>query len=169
MRLHESGFSTTSGRAIFVRSDYSALVAPRQARFAPRADELWIINRRSGSTWSSVIEDRRIPYRRDQLPENLLELHPDDALRLDIATGDPVIVSTDGLLDVSLAGRGLPDTGFFRARAVVSSDLQPGVACTYFNFTGTPASASNAVVPNVPDPVSNLFSFKLGRGKVRLA
>lgn len=169
VRLHERGFSTASGRALFVRADYATLVAPRQARFAPRADELWIINRRSGSTWSSLVEDLRIPYRVEQLPENLLELHPDDARRLGISTGDEVVVSTDGLLDASLTGRGLPDTGFFRARAVVGSEMQPGVACTYFNFRGTPEFASNGVVPNVPDPVSNLFSFKLGRGKVSRA
>jgi arsenite oxidase large subunit len=169
IRLHESGFSTVSGKALFVRADYAALVEPRQARFAPRSEELWIINRRSGSTWSSMVEDQRVPYRRDQLPRNILELHPQDAQRLGITTGGEVVVSTDGLLDPSLAGRGLPDSGFFRARAVVSDAMQPGVACTYFNFTGTPEFASNAVVPNVRDPVSNLFSFKLGRGSVRLA
>ncbi|MGH7307286.1 MAG: hypothetical protein ACREK6_01175 [Candidatus Rokuibacteriota bacterium] len=33
----------------------------------------------------------------------------------------------------------------------------------YFGFPGNPA---NAVVPRVPDPVTNRYRFKLGKGRV---
>ena len=168
-RLHESGFGTATKKTLFLRTDLDELVAPRLERFAPRADEMWIINRRMGSTWSSMVEDRRIPFRAEQLPENLLELHPDDASRLGIANGDLVDVAASDLLDPTITTSQPITTGSFRARAVVIDVVRPGVACTYFNFGGTPDSASNSVVPNDPDPVSGMYSFKLGRARITRA
>ncbi|MBI4740819.1 MAG: hypothetical protein HY777_04515 [Betaproteobacteria bacterium] len=51
--------------------------------------------------------------------------------------------------------------GYFTAVAIVSDEMRPGVAMASFNYPGTPA---NTVVSAVPDPVTNNYRYKLGRG-----
>lgn len=167
VRLHQGGFGTSTKRALFLRASYKDLVESRAATLRPRTGELQIINRRSGSSWSSLIEDARVPFRKEQLPENFLEMHPEDAAALGIAEADAVIVQTDGLSPAGATWPLASKTGSFKAKAVLSDKVTRGVACTYFNFLGDPEMSSNSVVPNERDPVSNLFSFKLGRGFVR--
>jgi arsenite oxidase large subunit len=168
VRLHEGGFSTMTKKAMFVKADWDALVLSRSDVFAPRAGELQIINRRHGAAWSSLVEDARIPYRQAQFPENTLEINSEDAARLGIQDGAAVLVETVDLM-APIAGGSQMTTGRMQAKAVISDLVKPGVACAYFNFQGDPKQSTNALVPNSPDPVSNLFSFKLGRGSVRLA
>lgn len=166
VRLHENGFSTATKKAMFVVPDYQELVVSRDHALAPRQGELQIINRRAGSSWSSLVEDENNSYRASQLPDNFLEISQSDAATRGIAEGDLVTVSTDGLMDKSVLPDNGHDTGQFQARAVISTRVQDGVACTYFNFRGNPAMSANAVVPNTGDPVTGLSSFKLGRGTV---
>ncbi len=168
VRMHEGGFATTTKKAVFVKADWDALVLSRNDVLAPRAGELQIINRRHGAAWSSLVEDARIPYRVSQFPENTLEINSEDAARLGIGYGDAVVVETASLM-APISGGSQVTSGQMRAKAVITDLVKPGVACAYFNFRGDPTLSTNAVVPNSPDPVSNLFSFKLGRGSVRLA
>lgn len=51
--------------------------------------------------------------------------------------------------------------GKFQAVAVVSDEMRPGVCKANFNF---PKSPANAVVSAVPDPMTNNYRYKLGRG-----
>jgi arsenite oxidase large subunit len=161
VRLHEEGFSTKSKKALFVKGDW-AEITPRQGRLAPRAGELWILNRRTSTNWNAMIEDARNPFRLQQLPANLLELNPVDAAVLGVSDGDQVVVETDSPA---------PDTTSlsFRAVARVVASLRPGVASTYFNYRGDPATAANNAVSPEADPVVNMYASKLGRGRVRRA
>jgi arsenite oxidase large subunit len=167
-RLHESGFSTVTKKAMFVKADWDVLVLSRGDVFTPRAGELQIINRRHGAAWSSLVEARRIPYRLAQFPENTLEINSEDAARLGISDGAAVVVEASELM-APITGGSQITSGRFQAKAIVTDLVKPGVACAYFNFRGDPNQSTNAIVPNSPDPVSNLFSLKLGRGSVRLA
>ena len=170
IRLHDAErglpFSTSSGKAIFVRSSW-ADVLPRQKALTPRPGQLWVTNRRTSSNWSGLISDERVGYRQRLLQDNFLELHPQDAARLGLADGDRVRVSADDLADPSPM---LDHTeGGFEAVARITDDIRPGVACTYFNFGGRPHSAANSVVDSRTEAITNKSSFKLGRGTIRRA
>ena len=170
VRYHDAesgrGFSTPTGRANFVLAPWEE-VGRRQAAMVPKVDELWVINRRASTNWSSMVEDLRNPFRMDQLPLNYLEMHPEDAAALGIADGDPVVVERDGVSESFAFNEGVD--GQFEAVARISDEVKRGVTCAYFNYGGDPALAANNVVGNDVEPITNKNSFKLGRGRVRLA
>jgi len=166
VRLHEGGFSTKSGKALFVRADYRELVMSREAELAPRPGELFITNRRFGTNWSSLVEDARNPYRVSLMPENNLQVHPVDAAALGLADGDSVLVTTDKLMSDQVDAQNEWEGGSMEAKISLCDQMRPGVACAYFNFMGDPNGAANALVPNCVDPVTGLYSFKLGRGSI---
>ena len=153
VRLHADGFSTKTGRAFFVRGSYTAASRQRE-RLAPRDGELWVINRRASTVWSAMIEDLRNPFRIEQLPNNPIQMHPDDAQAGGLVHGDAVrVVRRD------------PD-GSFEGVLDVTDAVRPGVVCTYFNYTGDTRYAANNVTSSEGDPVSGKVPFKLGRGRV---
>jgi arsenite oxidase large subunit len=107
-------------------------------------------------------------------------MHPDDARPRGIESGDLVSIENDNVLVQTGAYLGVDDddlsftalrkaghikavTGSFTAVAVVTPAVRKGVTFAYFGFPGNPA---NAVVPRVPDPVTNRYRFKLGKGRV---
>ena len=58
-------------------------------------------------------------------------------------------------------------TGRFSAVAHVTDRVPQGVTCAYFLFgQGRLDTAANSVTPGVPDPISNRYRFKLGKGRV---
>lgn len=166
LRLHEDGFSTPTGRALFVRGGWDE-VLPHQQKLAPMGDELWIINRRHSGTWSAMVEDRRIPYRSSLFDENWIELRTEDATARGITDGDRVVISARPIdTEESPNGAILPPV---EGRAKLVEGLESGVACMYFNWGGEPRYAANNLVPTLEDPINGLFAFKLGRGRVERA
>ena len=53
--------------------------------------------------------------------------------------------------------------GEFQAVAMVSDGVAPGVLWTNALMPGAPA---NSVVHRVPDPITNRYRFKLGKGRI---
>ncbi len=53
--------------------------------------------------------------------------------------------------------------GEMRAVAIVTDAIRPGVMWTNALVPGSPA---NSLVHRVPDPITNRYRFKLGKGKV---
>jgi arsenite oxidase large subunit len=168
LRLHETGFATPTGRALFVRGDWTD-AEERQVRLAPREGELWIVNRRVSGVWNSMVEDLRNPYRASLWSENYVELNPGDAESLGVTDGQAVLVETQGVVSADLPGGGPASTGSFSGTARVTDRVPGGIAYVYFNYGGDPAVAANNVVTNEPDPINGLYSFKLGRGRIRAA
>ncbi|MFT5432196.1 MAG: arsenite oxidase large subunit, partial [Myxococcota bacterium] len=170
VRYHDAeagrAFSTPSGRAHMVWAPWSDVI-PRQVELAPLNGELWIINRRHSSVWSSMVEDQRVPFRRQQLPENWLEMHPQDAAERGISDGDSIIVERTAKPVGAAQSGGWP--GQFNAVAQFTDRLARGVACAYFNYGGEPSNAANNVISGSSEPMTNKNAFKLGRGQVRLA
>ena len=162
VRLHETGFSTESGKAIFPTGDWNN-VKPFQDDFAPQGDELWVTNMRVNEHWQSQYDDLRIPYRWQMFPANFLEIHPDDARSRGIESGDLVSVENDRVL-TQTGGRA---RGRFEAVAYVTDQVRPGVTCGYFNFRqGRLDTAVNSVSPGQADPINNRYRYKLGKGRV---
>ncbi len=124
---------------------------------------------------------QRRPYIQQRWPENFIEIHPDDAKRRGIESGDTVIVASDRIpvqKDFNLGVKpddmwfsGLMKRGHikvvsaeFEAVAIVTPAVKPGVAYSYFLSKVSPA---NRIVPRVPDPITMNYNFKLGSGTVR--
>ncbi|WP_127477732.1 arsenate reductase (azurin) large subunit [Sulfurivermis fontis] len=177
-------FNTHSGKAILLKSPWGfkgwsqfyAAVQPRKEK-----GEIWITNGRLNEMWQSGFDDNRKPYLSQRWPFPAIIIHPNDAKRAGIESGDwveivndavyvqvgePIGVQEDDLFFDTLMKNGHIKTtvGKFKAVALVSDEIREGVAKAGFN---DPRSQGNAVVHAVPDPVTNNYRYKLGRGVLR--
>ena len=86
--------------------------------------------------------------------------------RVPIQTGGFVGTDDDDITYTKIKKRGNIKMGSAKITAVamVTSDVKPGVAFTYFLW---PEDPGNSLAPRVPDPVTNQYRFKLGMGKIR--
>ena len=174
-------FNTHSGKAILLKSPWKF---PGWIEFyeavKPRAEkgEIWITNGRVNETWQSGFDDLRKPYLSQRWPYPFIFVHPKDAAPKGIESGDLVQVYNDtvyvqtgvpqGVVDPDLTFSSLLKNGHikvtegqFVAVAIVSDEIREGVAMANFNYPGAPA---NSVCHAVPDPITNNYRYKLGRG-----
>ena len=176
-----TAFNTQSGKANFIKSPWW-LFADFFEHVKPKDDELWIINGRINEIWQSGFDDvERRPYITQRWPVNFIEIHPDDASVRGIESGDTIVaesdrvpVQTGGFIAQEvedLTFSGLLAAGHIEyaeasvsAVAVVTSAVRKGVSFMYFLDPNQPA---NALVPRVPDPISNNYRFKLGVGRLK--
>jgi len=136
---------------------------------------------RVNEVWQSYFDDSRKPYIRNRWPDQWLEIHPADAAKLGVESGDrvriendDVLVQTGGFIAVDANGHSYTrleeeglirvGSGAFEAVAVVTDAVRPGVVWSNALWPGSPA---NSVVHRVPDPVTNRDRFELGKGWVR--
>jgi arsenite oxidase large subunit len=174
-----TAFDTHTGKAILLRSYWEDFQDFHDAA-KPAGDELWVTNGRINEMWQSGFDDLRRPYIMQRWPHQFLEIHPDDARSRGIESGDLVAVENDNVLVQTGGYLGVDDdelsftalrgaghiksvVGSFTAVAIVSAAVRRGVTFAYFGFPGNPA---NSVVPRVPDPVTNRYRFKLGKGRI---
>lgn len=177
-------FNTQSGKAVLLKSPwkYSGWIQFYNAvKPRPERGEIWVTNGRFNETWQSGFDDRRKPYLSQRWPDSGIVIHPDDAKVDGIESGDFVEVVNDtvyvqvgqpqGVLDADMdfntllrEGHIRTTEGRFVAVAIVSDEIRPGVAMANFNFPNSPA---NAVVSAVPDPLTNNYRYKLGRGVLK--
>lgn len=178
------GFGTHTGKANLLKtpwindswSDFYDAIRPR-----PEMGEIWITNGRVNELWQSGFDDMRKPLLRQRWPEPPIIIHPEDAAPEGIRSGDyvevvndtvyvqegqPIGVRTGDLSFTKLLEQGhiRVTVGQFRAVAIVSDEMRPGVAKATFN---NPQAMANSVCHAVPDPVSGNYRYKLGRGVLR--
>lgn len=118
-------------------------------------------------------------------PDNFVEIHPNDAVARGIESGDEVLIENDDVL-IQTGGFTLVDSDDFlftnlqrkglikrgigscTAVAIVIDAVRPGVLFTYFLWADKwPNADSNSLVHRVPDPITNRYRFKLGKGRIR--
>ncbi len=151
-------FKTASGKAIFMRGDWRA-AEPIFERFRPKDGELWVINGRVNHIWQTMFDDLRKPYVRQRYPSNFLFINAADARPLGIESGDLVRVENDDVID-QLGDR---TKGVLSLVAYVTDEVAPGVTYTYAFY---PGQNSNVVVSAVTDPVTGVYNYKIGKGRV---
>ncbi|MBI2313801.1 MAG: arsenate reductase (azurin) large subunit [Betaproteobacteria bacterium] len=174
-------FNTHSGKALLLKSpwrfpgwiEFYQAIRPR-----PEKGEIWVTNGRVDETWQSGFDDCRKPFTAGRGPHPLIFVNPADAAPQGIESGDRVLVRNDavyvqtgmpqGVLETDLGFDSLLRNGHirvtqaeFEAIAIVTADIREGVAKANFNF---PGAAANSVVHAVPDPLTNNYRYKLGRG-----
>src|SRR3990170_3726365 len=174
-----TAFNSHTGKAVLLRSYWEDFQDFWEAA-KPVGDELWVTNGRINELWQSGFDDFRRPYIMARWPYNFIEIHPDDARARGIESGDMVAIENDKVLvqtgaylgvdereltftELRKAGHIKTVTGSFVSVAIVTDAVRRGVAFTNFIWPGSPA---NSVVPRVPDPVTNRYRFKLGKGRI---
>ena len=174
-----TAFSSHSGKGVLHKTEWSEF-SDFYARITPRDDELWVTMGRINEVWESFFDNERIPYLDRRWPTNGIEIHPDDATPRGIESGDlvqivndDVLIQTGGFIGVeqdglsysNLEAQGLIriGSGRFEAVALVTDAVRPGVLWTNCLAPGSPA---NSVVHRVPDPITNRYRFKLGKGRI---
>jgi len=176
-------FNTHSGKAVLLKSPWNF---PGWSEFyeaakpRPEKNELWITNGRINEVWQSGFDDLRKPYTAGRGLPQMLFMNPRDAESRGIGSGDRVQVVNDavyvqtgmplGVMESDLnfnslmaAGHVRIVEGRFEAVAVLDPGMREGVAKAGFNH---PGSHANAVCHAVPDPLTNNYRYKLGRGRV---
>ncbi len=174
-------FRSHTGKALLIKTpwelfgDFFDYIKPRREE-----GEFWITNGRINEIWQSGFDDKRKPYMENRWPETFAEIHPEDAARLGIESGDyirmysdRVLIQTGGFNRVKpeeMRFTWLLENGYIRfgkadvqAVAIVTDAVPPGLIFTNFLEPGSPA---NSLVHRVPDPITNRYRFKLGTGKV---
>jgi len=127
--FHEPRFPTPSGKA-------RAVVTPLPS-FRPRPDEFRLMTIRSEGQFNTVVYEEEDLYR-GTTRRDVVFVNENDARRLGLLEGDPVLVSTE-------AGR---------MRAIVCfGELPPGNLAVYY-------PEANAIVPRRVDPESGTPAFK---------
>jgi arsenite oxidase large subunit len=175
-----TAFASHSGKAVLHKSPWE-LFGDFFDRIKPRGEELWVTCGRVNEIWQSAFDDKRRPYIMQRWPQNWIEIHPADAGVRGIESGDLVRVENDDVLvqtgewvaveeddfsytKLEKAGHIRIGKGALEAVAVVTDAVRPGVTWTNFLDLGSPV---NSLVPRVPDPITNRYRFKLGKGRVR--
>ena len=174
-------FKSQSGKALFMKSpwelfnDFYERVTPD-----PEKGEMWLTTGRINEVWQSAFDDMRKPYIKQRWPDTFVEIHPEDAARFGIESGDnvrmwndDVLIQTGGWVKVKgsdFSFTALNDQGLIRigsgeafAVAIVSEDVGRGVLFTNFLH---PSSPANSLVHRVPDPITNRYRFKLGKAHI---
>ncbi|MEM8681101.1 MAG: molybdopterin dinucleotide binding domain-containing protein, partial [Planctomycetota bacterium] len=174
-----TAFNSHTGKALLHKTPWE-LFADYYQRIKPRAGELWVTCGRVNEIWQTMFDDERRPYIRRRWPKQWLEIHPSDAGPRGIESGDLVRVTNDDVL-IQTSGfvavdaddnsyTSLERDGHIRvgrgqceAVAVVTPAIREGVVWSNALF---PSSPANSLVHRVPDPITNRYRFKLGKGRV---
>jgi arsenite oxidase large subunit len=173
-------FNSHSGKALLLKTQWE-LFSDFFERITPNAskDELWLTTGRINEVWQSAFDDKRKPYINNRFPDTWVEIHPTDAKKYGIESGDivhmtndDVLIQTGGWIRVKgykfgdLVKDGLISQGKGEADAVavVTEDVRPGVLFTNFLH---PSSPANSLAHRVPDPFANVYRFKLGKARIK--
>ncbi|MCL4834111.1 MAG: arsenate reductase (azurin) large subunit [Caldilineaceae bacterium] len=172
-------FSTQTGKAQLIKSPWD-LFSDFFEAIKPQEGEFWVTNGRINEIWQSAFDDIRKPYIENRWPDTFVEMHPEDAARLGIESGDNIRMTNDRVLIQHsgfnrikgselkfswLLENGHIHTGHGDCEAVVivTTAVKPGLLFT--NFL-EPRSPANSLVHRVPDPITNRYRFKLSTAKV---
>ncbi len=149
---------------------------------SPKGDELWFSTGRINEVWQSGFDDvERRPYCTQRWPENWVEIHPDDAKKRGIESGDQVMmysdrvaafkdtilgVDSDEFQFTTLMKNGHVELskGAVTAVAIVTPAVKKGLL--YANMLDM-RQPSNSLAARVVDQVSGNYNFKMGVARIK--
>jgi len=153
-------FGTTSGKAMFINSDWTGLAAQIYAQLEPQAGEFWVINGRVDELWQTMYTHLRVPYILERWPSNHVEINPTDAASLGVQSGDMISLASDRVVTQE---SGTFDKGSFTAVAYVSDIVPTGVVFTNFAY---PDQWMNSISPRWMHPANPVPPYKLSRARL---
>lgn len=175
-----NSFATSHGRANFMKAPWEYF-SDFYNHIKPKDNEVWVINGRINEIWQSGFDDLlRRPMIQNRWPTQFLEIHPDDAIRLGIESGDLVRITNERvpIQIMREENQTLEEQRFeqlehrkeielisaqVEAVAIVQPVPRPSVT---FLYALHPLEMANNLVSNVVDPISGNYRFKLGFGIV---
>lgn len=173
-------FNTQTGKCNIQKAPWG-LFSDYWEYIKPKKDELWLTSGRINEIWQSAFDDMRKPYIRQRWPENFVEMHPKDAKKRGIESGDRVMVYSDRIpyqKDTILGVEGddfqfssLQKNGhieYGKAAVTAIAIVTPAVKKTvmFMNFLDTKQPA-NALQGRVVDQISGNYNFKMGSAKIK--
>ena len=175
-------FSSHSGKAVLNKSPWEWF-SDFYERITPTGEELWVTNGRINELWQPAFDDVRKPYVNARWPEHFVEMNPEDATSRGVESGDEVRIASNDILiqtggfafahgdeflfkNLDANGHIKRGSGEMTAVAIVTQAVRPGVVFANFLHPRWPGAAANSLVHRVPDPVTNRYRFKLGKGVV---
>jgi arsenite oxidase large subunit len=151
VRVHEEGrFFTPSGKARFVPAPlpypgYAAKVMEQRAKFP-----FWVNNGRTNHIWQTLYHHQHVPFYAEHNPMPHLEIHPADAAKLGITSGDLIELENN--------------VGRVRAMAYVTTAVKRGHT---FMLFGQPRGAVGDLVSDHVDPSTTIPYYKGAWASVR--
>jgi len=148
----------------------------------PKGDELWFSNGRINEIWQSGFDDvERRPIVSQRWPENWVEIHPDDAKKRGIESGDQVMMYSDRVASFKDTIIGVHKNHFqfselkkrghielnkaaVTAVAIVTPVVKKGML--YANMLDM-RQPSNALGVRIVDNISGNYNFKMGVARVK--
>ncbi|MCU7854136.1 MAG: molybdopterin-dependent oxidoreductase, partial [Candidatus Thiodiazotropha sp. (ex Lucinoma borealis)] len=174
-------FNSQTGKVNIQKHPWS-LFSDYWAWMKPKDDELWHTNGRINEIWQSGFDDvDRRAYIAQRWPENWTEIHPDDAAKRGIESGDQVLLYSDRVPNFKQTIKGVHGKDFnfaellkndwieldkaaVTAVAIVTPHVKKGTMYSYFINTVQP---SNALQGRVPDQISGNYNYKMGVARVK--
>jgi arsenite oxidase large subunit len=153
-------FGTSSGKAMFINSDWTGLAAQVYTQLQPQAGEFWVINGRVDELWQTMYTHKRVPYILERWPSNHVEINPTDAASLGVQSGDMISLASDRVVTQQ---SGTFDKGSFTAVAYVSDIVPQGVVFTNFAY---PDQWMNSISPRWMHPANPVPPYKLSRARL---
>jgi assimilatory nitrate reductase catalytic subunit len=147
-RMFADGFPTADGRARFVSTLFTGVAEPTDNEFP-----MTLTTGRVLAQYQSGTQTRRVSSLVDASGEAFVEVHPDVAEDLGIATGDFVRVTTR--------------RGSLRVAVRMSSALRPDTIFMPFHWAG--AGRANTLTIDSLDPTSKMPEFKACAARIELA
>ncbi len=148
----------------------------------PKGDELRFTNGRINEIWQSGFDDvERRPYVTQRWPENWVEIHPDDAKKRGIESGDQVMLYSERVAaqkntilgvhgndfqfsELMKNGQIELTKGAVTAVAIVTPHVKKGLM---FGNMIDMRQPTNALQPRVVDWISGNYNYKMGVAKVK--
>ncbi len=174
-------FNSQSGKCNIEKSPWS-LFSDYWEWMKPRRGELWLTNGRINEVWQSGFDDvERRPLIKQRWPENFVEIHPADAKKRGIVSGDRVMMYSSRVPEFKDTILGVHGNDFqfssllknghiglmeaaVTAIAMVTPAVKRGVMFAYFLDKRQP---SNALQGRVVDWISGNYNYKMGVAKVK--
>ncbi|MEG3638733.1 arsenate reductase (azurin) large subunit [Magnetococcus sp. PR-3] len=172
-------FNSQTGKINLQKSPWD-LFSDYWSWISPKGEELWLTSGRQNERWQSGFDDERKPLLNQRFPENVVEIHPDDAAKRGIESGDYVEVHSDRVPGHEGVGAGVEEDDFrfselmkagrirltsarVKAVAHVTPQIRPGVLYMDFLRTKNPA---NTLAGRVPDWISGNYNYKMGVAEI---
>ena len=174
-------FNSQTGKVNIQKHPWS-LFSDLHAWMTPKDDELWFSNGRINEIWQSGFDDiERRPYTTQRWPENWVEIHPEDAKKRGIESGDQVMMYSDRVPAFKDTLIGVDGNNFqfsellkrghielskaaVTAVAIVTPAVKQGVL--YANMLDM-RQPSNSLTARVVDNISGNYNYKMGVARIR--
>lgn len=149
---------------------------------SPKDDELWFTSGRINEIWQSGFDDvERRPYITQRWPENWVEIHPDDAKKRGIESGDRVMMYSDRVAAFKDTILGVDSDEFQFSTLMKNGHIELSKAAVTAVAMVTPVvkkgllyanmidmrQPSNSLQARVVDQISANYNFKMGVSRIK--